>query len=863
AGDDGAWKEVPSIPEKDATLADDGAATAVFDLSAFVRRGGSPLVLVRTASAFEPGGRMVSATEKTVFHPWARYIAVRTGESRPGGDVRVELRLLRPDGAEGAAADAADGFGVRLALRSVKSESRLEKTDFGSWIWRASDVRKTVAETNVVLSGGAGAAQFRLPAAESRYEIVAEPVAESASDPCAATVHAFNTWGGGDGDDASPRRNRLKFSADKKSYAVGDVAAVSVEAPFAGEALVTVQGRGLFSRFRTRLEEGDNVLRIPLGPECAPSCEVAATLVRPAPLEARPAATDAPRPESRAWGAASLLVADPAARVAFNLGKPVVEPGADGTGWIVSAEASLAEGAAQDCDAKATFFLVDEALLDLTREPLPDPARRFCRARWSGAEVWDSWRRLADTATAPLMRTVAVGGDMLFKAKTAGRSAADLLAGRVGTIASRRFEPVVRVASDVPFEGGVARARFEIPDFAGRLRLVAVAWTKSAASAAKETSVVAPGLVAEADGPRFLAAGDVSRVLCTLHDNTAEPGTVELVFECDGKTLARRSVELPAGGSTTVEEAVSVPEDAGEGVMHVSFRATGFGETRVSSFELPVRPALPPETRTVSAIVAPGAEAVLATPADLVAGPSAAGTVEARPAADAMAVPALRWLAQYPWGCLEQTVSRALPLVWAQCALRPLSDDVCGNPGEGDARIHAAVARVGSLLRGDGSAFRVWPDSAWTDSGYSAWAGLFLAVAAQEGYAAPQSITRGSVGVLRRIAGGGVPGVDWRTSKADRERLERDYAPVRALALLGLAFAGEPDESAAMRMMDYAGSCPALARLRLAVTMFRTGHPREGFELLRGVEPDGSAETAAWGLLAWLEAPLGDGDPEL
>ncbi|MBR1837221.1 MAG: hypothetical protein IJ783_08025, partial [Kiritimatiellae bacterium] len=47
AGDDGAWKEVPSIPEKDATLADDGAATAVFDLSAFVRRGGSPLVLVR------------------------------------------------------------------------------------------------------------------------------------------------------------------------------------------------------------------------------------------------------------------------------------------------------------------------------------------------------------------------------------------------------------------------------------------------------------------------------------------------------------------------------------------------------------------------------------------------------------------------------------------------------------------------------------------------------------------------------------------------------------------------------------------------------------------------------------------------
>ena len=130
---------------------------------------------------------------------------------------------------------------------------------------------------------------------------------------------------------------------------------------------------------------------------------------------------------------------------------------------------------------------------------------------------------------------------------------------------------------------------------------------------------MAPGLVAEADGPRFLAAGDVSRVLCTLHDNTAEPGTVELVFECDGKTLARRSVELPAGGSTTVEEAVSVPEDAGEGVMHVSFRATGFGETRVSSFELPVRPALPPETRTVSAIVAPGAEAVLATPADLVA----------------------------------------------------------------------------------------------------------------------------------------------------------------------------------------------------------------------------------------------------
>ena len=857
--------------EKNVRLDMDGRAAFDFDISKLRGSWPSPLAITRTASVFEPGGRSVQSSNATIYHPFPHYVAVRTTAADDGASVRAEVRLVRPDG---SAADDLAGTIVRLAFFAAKWESRLERQDSGKWAWRTQRILKRLGEAEVeALADAPAAFLFTLPPERSDFEILAQCPAPQGFSDGPETVCEFSSWdldGDNSGDVAdAPNPVRLTLKSASKSWRASEEAAVSVLAPFAGRALVTIQGRGIASHFETFLEEGDNEVRVPVATDLYPSCELSIVLIRPV-VQGAPGSTAGSWRPHRACGSLTLHVSDPARALPLVLDDPVIEMRPSG-GSSVSARASLRLGdadadkvgaakgrPANDGSARATFFLVDETLLDLTREPLPDPEARFGRARASRAMTWDSWSAMMPLSDAPLLKTAAVGGDDL---EFAAKAMADaMLAGRVSPVSSRRFEPLVRAVSDVPFVDGEARARFDIPDFAGRLRVICVAWTSGAASAAKSSATVAPSLVAEADGPRFLCCGDVSEAVCTLHNNTDQAEAIHIRFVFDGAPPRERDIMVPARGFAVAREPVSVPEGAGEGVRHVKFTATGLGETRSSGFEIPVRSALPPRTFTETKELAPGQVLVLEASGDAVAGVGASAEIAALASDEAIAAPALRWLHAYQWGCIEQTVSRALPMLVSGRAMGNLSDRILDSPGEAETRIRAAIARAGSMLRGDG--FTTWPDTSWTDAGYSAWAGFFIAEAHRAGFDVPQSVLTGARDVLRSLARRPSPALTDRDGRGGRLARDVAFAETRALALLGLASDSIPDEGAAQRLFDIRESISSLARARLAIVFFRTGHPSEGLELLRSLDPLSDTQSAAWALVAWLESPVSPDDPE-
>lgn len=830
-GSSGGGTDVQRAGSAKGFLGPDGRVSAKLDLPRLLadKPPSAALSLRVQVSVFEPGGRAVTEEKRIPWHVCPFYVGVKAPAAvRPGGEAELPVRFARPDGS--AAPDAAAS--VKAELFSVRRDWIREKRG-DRWHWRENRVERKVGEGTFAVEDGAATARFRLPQGDGAYLVRVEPAGDWPDGGAAKprTEVRFSTFAG-DGEDESRSPSRLSLAADKKAYRPGDVARVDLSSPFDGLALVTFQRRGFLGHELVAVTNGHALVTFPVEAGHAPSLDVAASLVRPA-------APGAEWPEHRACGAATIRVEDTARRLSPALSPPVAEP-LPGGGWRVVAEAALANSP-EASGARATFFLVDQAVLGLTREKTPDPAGFFGRARRAGAVLYDSFRRLLRMRDEPALATVAIGGGDDGFSEAGGR--------RLQAAKTRRFKPLALAVHDVPFENGVARAEFEVPEFSGEVRVVALAWSRGAAGAASVQRVLAPSLVLDADAPRFLAPGDESEFTLSLHSTADAPSSVSWSVSAAAVVSTNGSLALGPKGSATVRVPVKIPAGAPAGELAAEFRAEGLGETHASTILLPLRPALPVAVADESVVVTPGGTARFEKVPGLLSA-SYAGIVADSDAFAAFA-PAVRWLSAYPWRCLEQTVSRAFPLLASGGAALALAPGAYADPA---GELEAAVARATTMLHP--SSFSMWPDSGVEIPRYGARAGLFLAEAEAAGFPLPPSASGHLRAALRRYARMEAPDRNWRDSDAERRAKDRAFSATRTMALLGLRAAGEPDPDYENALFDRASRLSPEARAQLALCLLRGGRRDEALELLRASEPDATVEALAWALVAWSETDL-------
>ena len=105
----------------------------------------------------------------------------------------------------------------------------------------------------------------------------------------------------------------------------------------------------------------------------------------------------------------------------------------------------------------------------------------------------------------------------------------------------------------------------------------------------------------------------------------------------------------------------------------------------------------------------------------------------------------LRALDRYAYGCLEQTTSRALPLLYVEQVAALWKTD----PGfSADKTLDGAIAHITELQRSDGS-FGVWNDTDATVPWLDAYAADFLMRAKEHGRTVPDFVLKGVIGWLR------------------------------------------------------------------------------------------------------------------
>eukprot|EP00903_Cladosiphon_okamuranus_P021251 g19522.t1 len=589
-------------------------------------------------------------------------IGVSEGSSRPRARRRTaafDLIALSPD-------LTAQDMPVTWRVNRVTTRYQWYR-QYGSWNWEPYTTRTPVAEGSARL--GDTPVEVSVPTDWGRYEIVVEG-GDGAGGYVASSVDFTSGWYAP--ADASSTPDMLEVSLDKPGYALNDWAQLRLVPRHAGTAIVTVMSDRLIEMKTVEVTEGENIVNLKVTEDWGAGAYVTASVIRPMKAEAGQMPT-------RALGLDYAPVDPGAKALEVTLDLP---DQANPRGPVTARVKVAGQGKSQ---AYVTLAAVDVGILNLTGFDSPDPKAHYFGQRRLGMDIRDLYGRLIDSGQGAMGR-VRSGGD-------AG--------GSIGLQSPPPTEDLVAYFTGPVAIGpdGTAEVSFDLPEFNGTVRFMAVAWTDQAVGAAERDVLVRDPVVLTATLPRFLQPGDTTTLLLELTHAFGPTGDTSLSVSAQGVTLP-----------DPVPASVTLAEGARQCAATTSRSRSRSGSTwrQGDTFTLDAN---------VFAGMRPG---------------SGQAMVSAGPLAQFDAPALLAMLDRYPYGCTEQVTSTALPLLYLSSVAEAMD---LAAPAELDLRISQSIDRV--LTRQDSSgAFGLWQagsEELWLD----AYVTDFLSRAKAQGHDVP------------------------------------------------------------------------------------------------------------------------------
>ncbi|MCT8972075.1 alpha-2-macroglobulin family protein [Microbaculum marinisediminis] len=592
--------------------------------------------------------------------------------------------------------------GLRWELTRIERSFQWYRGD-GRWSYDPVTYSTRIASGTVDATTD-GAARLAADVDWGRYRL--EVASASAAGPV-TSIEFTAGWYVETSEADSP--DTLELSLDKPSYAVGDTATVTIASRFAGKAIVNVIGETLLETREIDVTDSGTTVQLTVGEDWTPGAYVTATVIRPMNQ-------DGTHMPARAIGLSWLEVDTVERTLDVALDLPEVARPRE----TLTVPASIA-GLEAGEQAYLTVAAVDVGILNLTSYEPPAPEDWYYGQRALSTEIRDIYGSLIDGLNGETGRIRSGGGE-------AGK-------GLEGSPPTQ--EPVSLFSGIVTADAdGKATVSFDIPEFNGTLRVMAVAWSKDEVGHGVKDVIVRDPVVMVSSLPRFLAPGDDSRLRLDI-DNADGPGgswrlevasagvvtagTPEPATMFNLAEKARTAVTVPLAASRIGQDRLTVS------LVHES------GLTISQNLNIGVRGGEPPvvERRVVS--LEPGKSLTLdgALVADRVAGSGFVNLSITQ--AGALDVPSiLAALDRYPYGCAEQITSRGMPLLYLSSVAGELG---LSTEPELRERVEKAIAGVLAKQSGSGS-FGLWgpgQGDLWLD----AYVTEFLTRAREAGYSVP------------------------------------------------------------------------------------------------------------------------------
>ncbi|HEV7690014.1 MAG TPA: alpha-2-macroglobulin, partial [Hyphomonadaceae bacterium] len=698
----------------DAAVADgQGKATLMLDpAKAENAQSSKPLRLRAVVSAIEPGGRAVRDDVRVAYRPNERYVGVKPGfddRSSPEGKAATfEIASVDRTGA----LKAAD---INWQLVRIDWKYDWYRADGGAWQWRQSrNIVDVQTGTAKIADGQRGTITTR-DLDWGDYELILTEGANGGE----GSISFFAGWGGApvDGVEAP---DRVRVQVPESLPAVGSDVEVTILPPYAGEAEIVVAGDNVIAtRTMTVKANEPTKVRLPVTKEWGAGVYVMANVYTPRDAVARPK----PR---RAVGVAHVAVNVEPRTFKVELTAPQVQRPRSELTVQVSATGP------RD-DAWVTVAAVDEGILLLTGFQSPDPATYFFGKRRLGVALKDDYGRLLDP-------NMGAAGTV--------RSGGDQIGGAGLTVVPTKS--VIAYSGPVQLSGGKATVKLNIPEFNGELRLMAVAWSKTGVGSGSKPVTVRDQVPSEMILPRFLAPGDTATATVTLDNVEGQPGTYNAAVRAVAPVQAQAgalSANLPQGQRQDLAANLT---STTEGISTISLNVTGPGGYNVSrEYPIQTRSAWMPASYVQRTIITAG-QSFSPAANSLSSFVPGSGLVQVSFSSIPMDAAALYdSLEKYPYGCTEQIVSRAMPLLYAgQMA------QLAGRKPAGDIR-NSVQDAISTLLNRQGAdgAIGLWRVG---DREATPWLGAyatdFLFRAKAAGYVVPDAALDKAYDALEEFA---------------------------------------------------------------------------------------------------------------
>ena len=763
--------------------------------------------------AYEPGGDFSIDLQSLTYHPYSEFVGLIAPQPNSG------RHYVETDADQQVSLATVDAQGKPVSCSNLVVE--LYKTSW-SWWWEqpssgeASYISQSheqlVLRTKASTQNGRGTATIRVNAPDwGRYYL--KVTNRDNGNSCGTFVYFDWPYSSGQAQGNRPGgATVLSLATDKLQYSIDDDIKLTFPGMERARALISIEnGSRVLSAYWVDASQSSNVVAIKVQPAMAPNIYVHVTLVQPHNEKSN----DLP---IRMFGVVPLNISNPQTEL-----KPVISmPDELKSESPVSIVVREAQG------KKMTFSLavVDEGLLDINRYQTPNPHSAFYAREALGVRTWDLYNDVIGAYGGKLERLLSIGGS---------DDAAETNPAQGQTL---RFTPVVRFFG--PYTVDNRRSQkidFNMPNYAGSVRVMVVAGHDGAYGAAEKTCPVRNDVMLMATMPRVLGPNEEISLPVNIFASNPDIKQVKVkVKTSDNISINGSDVQTlqlsGANNEQLAHFALKVGSTCGPARVEISAEGNKGGRSS-QVIDIEVRNPISEETRTQHALIASDSARTFTLSPFGIAGSNRA-SIELSAMPPLNLEKRIHYLVNYPHGCAEQTTSAAFP----QLYLKQLLDLNAQQEERIATHVAAAIKRLGMMQLSNGG-FGYWPGATRVDEWSTSYVGHFMLAARNAGYDVPQGLLDSWLSYQRIAA--------------------RQYAPpaanstlhstlVQAYRLYTLALAGKPEVGAMNKLKER--DMDPIAVMRLASAYAIIGQENTATRMLADItigEPDYSGPNRTYG----------------
>ena len=684
------------------------------------------------ANVSDVAGNEVSGGTSVVVHQSEYYAGIRSeqyigkqGEPQPFSVVVLDWESL-PIAGQTVTVDF-----VERQWFSVQ-----KKDDQGLSTWETS-VKEIPVSKQEAVTGADGTAQVEFIPTNGGVFKALVTVTDSKGNSHQASTYI---WVASNGEIAWRQTNDRAFSliADKDMYSPGDTAEILIAQPFNEKvyALITYERGHIYKQEVVLLEGNSTIYELPITDEMAPVAYVSVTVISGAEQGGAP---------DFKIGMAKINIdtIQKTLDVSVTTDKESAGPGDEVTYTIETRDIY-----GDPVSADVSLSVVDKAVLALAPSNTAPMLDTFYSEQALSVSTALGIVSSADDFNANYRKTIPDGS----RAGGGGGGEAGIITVRANFKDTAAFE-----ANVVTDKNGIAKVKVKLPEnlttWVADVRAVTA---DSRVGQITSELISTKPLFVQLQTPRFFIVNDQVQVGATVFNNTEKSLKVNVSLEAEGVKLRSESkqvVEVAGGQQAYVTWDIVV----NSGAQRVDMTATAVS----GQFTDASKPALGTLTDqgipvfNFTAIETVGTSGMITNANSVTENiqlPSslnfddASLSIEISPSLAASMTSSFAYLEDYPYLCMEQTVSRFLPNVITTRALKeqgipsPLQSDL-------DLQVNTALQKIYSKQLYDGG--WNWWDGQESDPATSAYVVYGLIEAKESGYAVSESVLASGINYLK------------------------------------------------------------------------------------------------------------------